>query len=183
MAEADPYPESNHSVSLLLLGDPGCGKSTFLSWVPGRPTPQKPAVCNLQMVYGYCYIVILLYGDMLIWSSRLKSGRPLPSGPSNTDANTLELLRDGDQPFIYDIRFSKKTFTLELYDTSNPNQHWTNLRPDVAVLAYDISNRNTLAGLKEVSLIYTFGLMITSRWIPMFFLVAKWHYALLPIRS
>ncbi|KAF4769980.1 hypothetical protein N7455_006164 [Penicillium solitum] len=111
MAEADPHPDSNNSVSLLLLGDAGCGKSTFLA--------------------------------------RLKSGRPSPSGPSGNEPNTLELLRDGDQPFIYDIRFSKKTFTLELYDTSNPNQHWTSLRPDVVVLAFDISNRDTLAGLKD----------------------------------
>lgn len=111
MAEADPHPDSNNSVSLLLLGDAGCGKSTFLA--------------------------------------RLKSGRPSPPGPSDNEPNTLELLRDGDQPFIYDVRFSKKTFTLELYDTSNPNQHWTNLKPDVVVLAFDISNRDTLAGLKQ----------------------------------
>ncbi|KUM65812.1 hypothetical protein ACN42_g1284 [Penicillium freii] len=111
MAEADHQPDSNNSVSLLLLGDAGCGKSTFLA--------------------------------------RLKSGRPSLSRPSDNEPSTLELLRDGDQPFIYDIRFSKKTFTLELYDTSNPNQHWTNLRPDVVVIAFDISNRDTLAGLKE----------------------------------
>ncbi|KAJ5211285.1 Small GTPase superfamily Rho type [Penicillium cf. griseofulvum] len=111
MAEVDPHLDSDKSVSLLLLGDAGCGKSTFLA--------------------------------------RLKSRRPSPSGPPNTDPNTLELLRDGDQPFIYDIRFSKKKFTLKVYDTSNPNQHWTNLRPDVIVLAFDISNRDTLAGLKE----------------------------------
>ncbi|CAI7634897.1 unnamed protein product [Penicillium viridicatum] len=111
MAEADHQPDSNNSVSLLLLGDAGCGKSTFLA--------------------------------------RLKSGRPSPSRPSDNEPITLELLRDGDQPFIYDIRFSKKTFTLELYDTSNPNQHWTSLRPDVVVIAFDISNRDTLAGLKE----------------------------------
>lgn len=91
---------------------------------------------------------------MLISPSRLKSGRQSPSGPSDNEPNAFELLRDGDQPFIYDIRFSKKTFTLELYDTSNPNQHWTSLRPDVVVLAFDISNRDTLAGLKEVSVIY-----------------------------
>lgn len=91
---------------------------------------------------------------MLTSPSRLKSGRPSPSGPSGNEPNTLELLRDGDQPFIYDIRFSKKTFTLELYDTSNPNQHWTSLRPDVVVLAFDISNRDTLAGLKDVGFTY-----------------------------
>ncbi|KXG46547.1 Small GTPase superfamily, Rho type [Penicillium griseofulvum] len=111
MAEVDPHPDSDKSVSLLLLGDAGCGKSTFLA--------------------------------------RLKSLRPYPSGPSNIEPNTLELLRDGDQPFIYDIRFSQKKFTLKIYDTSNPNHHWTTLRPDVIVLAFDISNRDTLAGLKE----------------------------------
>ncbi|KAJ5950241.1 uncharacterized protein N7479_008654 [Penicillium vulpinum] len=111
MAEADPHTDSDESVSLLLLGDAGCGKSTFLA--------------------------------------RLKNGGPSPPGASNTDQNTLELLRDGDQPFIYHIRFSKKTFTLKLYDTSNPNQHWTSLRPDVVVITFDISSRDTLAGLKE----------------------------------
>ncbi|OQE38436.1 hypothetical protein PENCOP_c008G05437 [Penicillium coprophilum] len=111
MAEIDPHPENAKSVSLLLLGDAGCGKSTFLA--------------------------------------RLKNGRTSPSGRPNTDHSTLEVLRDGDQPFIYDIRFSKKKFTLELYDTSNPNQHWTNLRPDVVVMAFDISNRDTLDGLKQ----------------------------------
>ncbi|KAJ5227833.1 hypothetical protein N7489_008541 [Penicillium chrysogenum] len=111
MAEADSHPDNNKSVSLLLVGDAGCGKSTFLA--------------------------------------RLKSGRQSPLGSSNTVPSTLGLLRDGDQPFIYDIRFSKKTFTLELYDTSNPNQHWTTLQPDVVVLAFDISNRETLVGLKE----------------------------------
>ncbi|CAL5867452.1 uncharacterized protein PFLUO_LOCUS1671 [Penicillium psychrofluorescens] len=111
MAESDSLPESETTVTLLLLGDAGCGKTTFLS--------------------------------------RLKHGRratPAHPGPSG-DCNN-ETLRDTDQPFIYDIRFSKKKFTLEMYDTSNPNQHWTTLRPDVVVLAFDISNRETLAGLK-----------------------------------
>ncbi|KAJ5481328.1 hypothetical protein N7475_000140 [Penicillium sp. IBT 31633x] len=110
MAEADTRPQNDTSVSLLLLGDAGCGKSTFLA--------------------------------------RLKNGRA-PPAQSENGPKTIETLQDGDQPFIYDIRFSKKTFTLELYDTSNPNQHWSTLRPDVVVLAYDISSRDTLAGLKE----------------------------------
>lgn len=65
--------------------------------------------------------------------------------------NAIVPLRDEDQPFVYDIRFSKKKFTLELNDTANPNQHWSSLKPDVVVLAYDISNRTTLDGLKAVS--------------------------------
>ncbi|OOQ87951.1 putative Rho-like small GTPase [Penicillium brasilianum] len=108
----DPEPlEAGTTVTMLLLGDPGCGKSTFLS--------------------------------------RLKSGnRMTPSQPGTTPDTHFEILRDSDQPFIYDIRFSKKKFTLELHDTSNPNQHWTSLHPDVVLLAFDISNRQTLEGLR-----------------------------------
>jgi hypothetical protein len=82
--------------------------------------------------------------------SRLKNGRSSPPTQPGSEPNTIASLRDEDQPFIYDIRFSKKKFTLELYDTANPNQHWSSLKPDVVVLAYDISNRATLDGLKTV---------------------------------
>ncbi|OQE19975.1 hypothetical protein PENSTE_c014G09972 [Penicillium steckii] len=110
MSEGD-VTETEATVTLLLLGDAGCGKSTFLS--------------------------------------RLKNGRRLtPSQPGATVESAPEPLRDSDQPFIYDIRFSKKKFTLELYDTASPNQHWTSLHPDVVVIAFDISNRGTLDGLK-----------------------------------
>ncbi|KAJ5890947.1 uncharacterized protein N7473_007175 [Penicillium subrubescens] len=110
MAEPDSL-DTETTVTMLLLGDPGCGKSTFLS--------------------------------------RLKSGRSMrPSQAGATPDTDFEILRDSDQPFIYDIKFSKKKFTLELYDTSNPNQHWTSLHPNVVVLAFDISNRQTLDGLR-----------------------------------
>ncbi|CAG8940024.1 unnamed protein product [Penicillium salamii] len=110
MAEAIALPDSDKSVSLLLLGDSECGKSTFLA--------------------------------------RLKNGGSSLQTQLGSRPNTIVALRDEDQPFIYDIRFSKKKFTLELYDTANPNQHWSSLQPDVVVLAYDISNRATLDGLK-----------------------------------
>ncbi|CAG8111132.1 unnamed protein product [Penicillium salamii] len=110
MSEAIALPDSDKSVSLLLLGDPECGKSTFLA--------------------------------------RLKHGGSSLQTQLGSRPNTIVPLRDEDQPFIYDIRFSKKKFTLELYDTANPNQHWSSLQPDVVVLAYDISNRATLNGLK-----------------------------------
>lgn len=100
-------------VTILLLGDPGCGKSTFLS-----------AIKNIQ-------------------------ARPRAE-TSYVPRRQLELLRDSDQPFLFDIRFSKKSFTLELYDTSSPDQHWSTLKPDVVLLAFDISNRETLDGLKKV---------------------------------
>jgi GTPase SAR1 family protein len=97
--------DEDATVTLLILGEPGCGKTTFLS--------------------------------------RLKNPNlPLHNGDSG-------LLRDGDQPFLYDIRFSRRSFKLEVYDTASPNQHWSSLNPGVVILAYDISNRNSLDALKE----------------------------------
>ncbi|KAJ5492887.1 hypothetical protein N7539_001633 [Penicillium diatomitis] len=98
-------------------------------------------------------VTILILGDSgcgkSTFLSRLKNGkRSMPSSSGFTPDTEFEILRDSDQPFIFDIRFSKKTFTLEAYDTSSPNQHWSSLRPDVVVLAFDISNRETLNGLK-----------------------------------
>ncbi|OJK04981.1 hypothetical protein ASPACDRAFT_74512 [Aspergillus aculeatus ATCC 16872] len=104
---ADSYlREDNPTVTILLLGDSGCGKSTFLS--------------------------------------SLKSNHRRLQGQRGDDVP----LRDSDQPFLYDIRFSKKSFTLEIFDTASPNQHWSTLRPDVVLLAFDISNRETLDGLR-----------------------------------
>jgi hypothetical protein len=80
----------------------------------------------------------------------LKSIRAQQAGAASSNGQ-MDLLRDSDQPFVYDINFSKKSFTLEIYDTASPNQHWTTLRPDVVLLAFDISNRETLDGLKRVS--------------------------------
>ena len=101
------------TVNALLLGDHGCGKSTFLSY--------------------------------------LKNGRR--STTTNTDPSlgrSVSILRDVEQPFIFDIRFTKKSFRLEVYDTAYPERHWSLLHPDVIIIAFDISNRNTLNGMKAV---------------------------------
>ncbi|KAL4897316.1 P-loop containing nucleoside triphosphate hydrolase protein [Aspergillus ambiguus] len=103
-------PPEETTVTVLLLGDAGCGKTTFLS----------------------C----------------LKKGRHIRTQPTESSNASIELLRDTDQPFLYDIHFSKKSFTLEIYDTACPNQHWSTLQPDVVLLAFDISSRDSLAGLK-----------------------------------
>ncbi|EAW09888.1 putative Rho-like small GTPase [Aspergillus clavatus NRRL 1] len=97
------------TVTILLLGDPGCGKSTFIA-----------ALRNIR-------------------------GQPREQAQNGL----TDLPRDSEQPFLFDIRFSKKSFTLELYDTASPNQHWSTLQPDVVVLAFDISNRETLDNIKK----------------------------------
>ena len=96
---------------------------------------------------------------------RLKSGKKLSQHISIASDSSFDLLRDGDQPFIYDIQFSKKRFVLEVYDTASPNQHWTTLQPDVVVLAFDISNRDTLTGLREVGFVSIYMVIIILRYL------------------
>ncbi|KAL2180110.1 P-loop containing nucleoside triphosphate hydrolase protein [Thermothelomyces heterothallicus CBS 202.75] len=95
-----------HTVTILLLGDEGCGKSTFLS--------------------------------------RISRGR------QNLRSNSpLALLRDGDQPFVFDIRTRKGQYRFEFYDTSSP-ENWRLLRPDLVIICYDISQRLSLINLQRV---------------------------------
>lgn len=55
----------------------------------------------------------------------------------------ITLLRDGNQPFVFDITFFNRPYRFEFYDTSSP-ENWTLLHPDVIVLCYDISSRLSL---------------------------------------
>ncbi|KAN0083198.1 P-loop containing nucleoside triphosphate hydrolase protein [Elaphomyces granulatus] len=102
------------AITILLLGDAGCGKSTFLSRLKKKKSPRD----NLEL------------------------------------EEPLQLLADCNQPFIYEVRFSRKESTLKLelefYDTASPDRHWSTLQPDVVLLAFDVSDRSrdALAGLK-----------------------------------
>lgn len=93
-----------------------------------------------------------IYPELTAKCRRLKNGPRLgPASPPDSEkANAIELLRDADQPFIFDIHFTKKSFTLEVYDTGYPERHWSLLQPDVIIIAFDISDRNTLNGMKRV---------------------------------
>ncbi|KAK2805236.1 hypothetical protein FQN50_006261 [Emmonsiellopsis sp. PD_5] len=107
----DPTP-----VSILILGDSGCGKSTFLSRLSvGQQSPAR----NLDHVQEH-------EGDKV----------PLP------------VLRDLDQPFIYNVRLHRRPYRLEFYDTSCVHQHWTLLQPDFVILAFDLTSREGLERLK-----------------------------------
>ncbi|KAH8819993.1 P-loop containing nucleoside triphosphate hydrolase protein [Xylogone sp. PMI_703] len=104
-------------ITVLLLGDAGVGKSTFLS----------------RISRGKCNGVLL--------------------------KESIELLQDSNQPFIFDISFKNSSYRLEFYDTSSP-ENWTALTPDVIVLCYDISSRLSLINLqrywhKETRLVFS----------------------------
>ncbi|KAK3488391.1 P-loop containing nucleoside triphosphate hydrolase protein [Neurospora crassa] len=63
--------------------------------------------------------------------------------------DSITLLRDLDQPFIFDIRARRGDYRLEFYDTSSP-ESWRLLRPDLVILCYDISQRLSLINLQRV---------------------------------
>jgi len=98
------------SVSILILGDSGCGKSTFLS--------------------------------------RLSVGQRDNAQAQSEHGASLPTLRDMDQPFEFQVRVYNRRFVLEFHDTSSYHQHWTLLEPDVVILAFDISSRESLGRLK-----------------------------------
>ncbi|KFY14905.1 hypothetical protein V492_02334 [Pseudogymnoascus sp. VKM F-4246] len=74
-------------VSILFLGDAGCGKSTFFSRISHGAAGQQAS-------------------------------------------RDIAPLRDGDQPFVYDIKFCNRPFRFQLYDTASP-ENWKLLQPDV----------------------------------------------------
>ena len=77
---------------------------------------------------------------MLIW---LCYRRISKGSIAHDKKGPITLLRDGDQPFVFDITFFNRPYRFEFYDTSSP-ENWTLLRPDVIVLCYDISSRLSL---------------------------------------
>ncbi len=54
-----------------------------------------------------------------------------------------------DQPFVFEIRSRAGKYRFEFYDTSSP-ESWKLLRPDLAVVCYDISQRLSLINLQRV---------------------------------
>ncbi|GAB1313235.1 GTP-binding protein rho1 like [Madurella fahalii] len=95
-----------HTITILLLGDEKCGKSTFLS--------------------------------------RISQGRQNLNGRTS-----LTLLKDIDQPFVFEIRTRKGQYRFEFYDTSSL-ESWRLLQPDMVIICYDISQRLSLIDLQRV---------------------------------
>ncbi|MCJ1432369.1 hypothetical protein MMC27_001725 [Xylographa pallens] len=95
------------TVTILLLGDSACGKSTFLS--------------------------------------RLSHGQ----NSVRTKTTGFTLLRDLDQPFLYDIRMYNRPYRFAFYDTASP-ENYTLLRPHFVILCYDINSRASLLNVQQV---------------------------------
>lgn len=64
------------------------------------------------------------------------------------NVNPVPLLRDIDQPFIFNVNLSGMRFRLEFQDTSSP-ENWRVLDPDVVVVCFDISQRLSLLNTKR----------------------------------
>ena len=56
------------------------------------------------------------------------------------------MLKDLEQPFIFDIRFGRRSFRLEFFDTSSPTSY-TLLKPNVIILCYAIPDRASLSSV------------------------------------
>lgn len=59
------------------------------------------------------------------------------------------MLRDIDQPFIFEIKLGARPYRLEFYDNNSPDS-WKLLDPDVVVICYDISQRLSLINTRRV---------------------------------
>ncbi|KAL9948105.1 hypothetical protein ACHAQF_003760 [Verticillium nonalfalfae] len=59
------------------------------------------------------------------------------------------MLRDIDQPFIFEIKLGTRPYRLEFYDNNSPDS-WKLLDPDVVVICYDISQRLSLINTRRV---------------------------------
>ncbi|PSR87033.1 P-loop containing nucleoside triphosphate hydrolase protein [Coniella lustricola] len=94
------------TVTIVVLGDEDCGKSTFLS--------------------------------------RISRGHHTLDGTS-----TVTLLKDSDQPFVFEVAFGRRRYRLEFRDTSSPD-NWRLLHPDLVLICYDISQRLSLMNLQRI---------------------------------
>ncbi|OTB14678.1 hypothetical protein K445DRAFT_384141 [Daldinia sp. EC12] len=93
-------------------------------------------------------IKILLLGDEKVGKTTFLSR--ISGGSSSLEGHApITLLRDIDQPFVFEIRNRRRTYRLEFYDTSSP-EDWRLLEPDLVLICYDISQRLSLINMQRV---------------------------------
>ncbi|KAF2841917.1 P-loop containing nucleoside triphosphate hydrolase protein [Patellaria atrata CBS 101060] len=97
-------------------------------------------------------VTILLLGDSEVGKSTFLSRLTLGVNSHDLDEPlppySLPLLRDLDQPFIFDIRLFNRPYRFRFFDTASPT-NYTLLHPDFVVLCFDIGRQETLESCKE----------------------------------
>lgn len=63
--------------------------------------------------------------------------------------DSLPVLHDLDQPFVFNISMYNRPYRFEFHDTSSP-ENYTLLRPDFVILCYDVTDRRSLINIQEV---------------------------------
>ncbi|KAI0602425.1 P-loop containing nucleoside triphosphate hydrolase protein [Biscogniauxia sp. FL1348] len=93
-------------------------------------------------------VKVLLVGDEDIGKTTFLSR--ISGGGSSLDGKVpFALLRDTDQPFIFEVRNRRQTYRLEFFDTSSP-ENWRLLEPDLVLICYDISQRSSLTNMQNI---------------------------------
>ncbi|KAF2227382.1 P-loop containing nucleoside triphosphate hydrolase protein [Elsinoe ampelina] len=89
-------------------------------------------------------VSILLLGDAEVGKSTFLSRlSALKEGPS---IKRLPVLRDSEQPFVFDVTMYRKSFRLEFYDTASPTSYLLQ-RPSIIILCFSIVDRKSLFSL------------------------------------
>jgi hypothetical protein len=78
------------------------------------------------------------FSSFTSFSLHRKNRRISKGSASHSSKEPISLLRDNDQPFIFDISFFNRPYRFEFYDTSSP-ENWTLLNLTCNSLCYNIS--------------------------------------------
>ncbi|KAI1174536.1 P-loop containing nucleoside triphosphate hydrolase protein [Nemania sp. FL0916] len=93
-------------------------------------------------------ITVLLLGDENVGKSTFLSR--ISRGGNTLDGKVpITLLRDTDQPFIFELRNRRHAYRLEFYDTAYA-EGWRLLEPDLILICYDISQRLSLVNMEHI---------------------------------
>ncbi|KAI1376024.1 P-loop containing nucleoside triphosphate hydrolase protein [Hypoxylon crocopeplum] len=93
-------------------------------------------------------IKILLLGDEKVGKTTFLSR--ISRGSGSLEGHVpITLLRDMDQPFIFEIRNRKRMYRLEFYDTSCP-EDWRLLEPNLVLICFDLGQRLSLINMQRV---------------------------------
>ncbi|KAI0393535.1 P-loop containing nucleoside triphosphate hydrolase protein [Xylariaceae sp. FL0594] len=109
-------------------------------------------------------IKVLLVGDENVGKTTFLS-RISGGGHALEGRAPITMLRDIDQPFVFEIRNRRRAYRLEFYDTDCP-EDWRLLQPDVILICYDISQRLSLINMERVWIKEVSSAFDISRHIP-----------------